>query len=119
MSNDKFWRTLKNMGDGIRAISDELWKVWRWFGISFISFAAHDHGAGPSAFVFGIALAVIGVLSLAGGLLSVLIGGLTEKGRNSGKWSTILSATFMFFLAVFGAFYIWAVTAVIAYPVFL
>ncbi len=119
MSNENFWRALKSLGDGIRTISDELWKVWRWFGVSFIAFAAYDHGAGPSAFAFGIALAAIGVLSLGGGLFSVLIGSQTEKARNGGKWSTILSATFLFFLALFFAIYIWAITAVIAYPVFL
>lgn len=116
--SDKNWSDLRIFLQIIRKTTDEIWKVWRWFGVGLLGFIAYERTEDISTAVFGIMMSFFGVAALFSWLFEGNILGITEKGRNSGLPVQLTIFTSFLLISVYFAVWVWASTTLIALPVF-
>ncbi|WP_374788646.1 hypothetical protein [Brucella oryzae] len=116
MKSDQYWDSLTNFCKQFRNFADDVWKVWRYFGVAAVAGIAYDVGGHPAALAFSGLATGIGILCLITWLLPGMINGLTEKGRNAGPvWKAGLTVTFLYTVVYF-AVSIWVLVTTIALP---
>lgn len=113
MPNPERWDKCRSAADSIWTLSDNMWKVWRWWSVGFFAFAVHDMTSNVPAMIIGFVVSGIGVLSLAAWLFGAQVGGLTEKGRNGGPVQTGFVMLLFLSIAFFIALNLWAITGLV------
>lgn len=116
--SEKYWETLENGAQSARKFFDELWKIWRWFGIGMLGLRAYDATGSTQALIFGIAVTTIGVAALASWIFGNIIPSVSEKGRRSGVLVGVALGFGIFVISIYLAIQLWAVAALLALPVF-
>lgn len=116
--SEKVWADLRRGLQLVRKITDELWKVWRWFGIGLLGFVAYERTGEMSTLAFGIMMSFVGVISLFSWIFEGNTLGITEKGKNS--WLLIQATLFvaLLFISAYFAIWLWATVTLLALPVF-
>lgn len=114
MASENYWRLIHLAFGSIRAFTNEMWNVWRWFGVAAIGFGAYDATGNLLALIFGGVVSCIGAVALLSWIFQDLINGITEKGRNLGSVGTVLLTFLVVLLAIFFAISIWALTMIFA-----
>jgi hypothetical protein len=116
--NERYWTSLEAGAHSARTFFDELWKVWRWFGIGVLGFGAYDATGSTQALIFSICVTVIGVGTLVSWIFSNIIKGVTSKGRASGVIVSVGLGFLIFLISTYLAIQLWAIVTVLALPVF-
>lgn len=116
--SERFWEALTAGAAATRKFTDELWKVWRWFGIGMLGLHTYDATADVRALIFGLGMSVVGVVALASWIFGSIVPGVTRKGRVSGVAAGVAIFLGIFLISVYFAVQLWAVVALLALPVF-
>ncbi len=98
--------------------SDNLWKVWRWFGLGLLALAAWARTGENAAMAFGVLATTIGIAALAAWVAGPLLLSLRPGAWDRGRVPAVAAACFVIFLTLAFAVTIWVYTAVLSYPVF-
>ncbi|GLO72069.1 hypothetical protein MACH17_35860 [Phaeobacter inhibens] len=117
--SEKFWEALRAGAAATRKFTDELWKVWRWFGIGMLGLHTYDAIGDVRALIFGLGMSVVGLVALASWIFGSFVPGVTKKGRASGALLAVLLALGIFILSIYFAIQLWVIVALLAQPVFL
>lgn len=115
--NEGYWRSLESGSHSARIFFDELWKVWRWFGIGILGLSAYETTGSTQALVFGISVIIIGIGTLASWIFSNIIKGVTNKGRTSGVIVSVGLGFFVFLISIYLSIQLSAIVTVLALPV--
>ncbi|WP_299961124.1 hypothetical protein [uncultured Roseobacter sp.] len=102
-----FWTSLETLASRIWKAADDAWKVLRWIAASAAILSVYDQTLNPTTLALGIGLAVFAVGSLAALMYRWFIDALTEKGRSTEGWLTVVMALMFFLLAIGFAFMVW------------
>jgi hypothetical protein len=116
--SERFWKALENGAQLTRNFIDELWKIWRWFGIGILGFRTYDVTGSIQALIFGVAMTTIGLVALASWIFGKLVPGVTLKGRASRALVSVILGMAMLLISIVFAFQLWAIVALLALPVF-
>ncbi|MCK4203947.1 hypothetical protein J3U99_04125 [Brucella pituitosa] len=114
MTSENYWRLIHSAFGSIRAFTNEMWNVWRWFGVAALGFGAYDATGNLLALIFAGSVSIVGATALFSWILQDLIDGVTEKGRNLGIVGTLLLTLLFIVLAIFFAITIWGLTMIVA-----
>lgn len=115
--SEQYWKVLEIGAQSARKFFDELWKIWRWFGIGVLGLRTFDATGSTQALVFGIGMTAIGVAALASWIFGSITPGVTEKGRTSGVLFSVALGFGIFVISIYFAIQLWAMVAMLAIPV--
>ncbi|RJE85033.1 hypothetical protein [Paracoccus onubensis] len=116
--SENYWNALETGAQSLRKIIDELWKIWRWFGIGVLGLRAYDATDSTQALIFGIGVTAIGVAALASWIFGGIVPGVTKKGRTSGMIIGVALGFGIFVISIYLAVQLWTMVAILALPVF-
>ncbi len=114
MTGENYWQLIHSALGSVQKFINEMWNVWRWFGVAALGFGAYDATSNRLALIFAGSISVIGMVALFSWVFQKLFDGTKEKGRRLGRTGTVLLTLTYMYLAIFFTVSIWALIMIFA-----